>query len=216
MVSGETAWSISRRYGVTVADLAAANALPSETMTVRTGQVLSIPAGGTAVASASTSAPGAGTPTPTPPSASQPLPNEQTEPSSKPVDRPETPDLGATRTAASGSGKFQMPVAGSIVRAYAKGRNEGIDISAPAGTTVRAAGSGTVAAITRDTQGAPIVVVRHDGTLMTVYTGLAELSVAKGDSVGTGDAIGTSGPSGVVHFEVRNGFESTDPEDYLG
>lgn len=215
VASGETAWSISRKYNVSINDLAAANSLP-ETMTVRTGQVLTIPAGPRFVQSERVTAPGAGSPTPEPPSASKPLPREATAPSSAPVAKPAAPDLGSTRTKASGGGgRFRMPVAGSIVRTYAKGRSEGIDISAPAGTAVKAAGSGTVAAITRDTDGVPIVVLRHDGQLMTVYAGLAKLSVAKGDKVSAGETLGTSSKAGVLHFEVRQGFESVDPEKYL-
>lgn len=214
VAAGETAWSISRKYGVAVTDLASANALP-EAMTVRVGQKLSIPATGTRTAAAVT-APGAGSPTPQPPSASKPLPTEKTVPASTQTARPQSPDLGATRTAASGSGRFSMPVNGSIVRAYAKGRNEGIDISAPSGTAVKAAGTGTVAAITSDTDGVPIVVIRHDGTLMTVYAGIEGLTVAKGDQVTAGQTIGKAAPSGVVHFEVRKGFDSVDPEGYLG
>ena len=213
VVAGETGWSISRKYGITPQDLAAANALDAA-MTVRVGQELKIPAtGATRVSDASI--PGQGTPTPTPPSASQPLPDEKTAPSSAPVAKPATPDLGATRTAASGSGKFQMPVAGSIVRAYSKGKNDGIDISAPTGTTVSAAGSGRVAAITRDTDGVPIVVIRHEGELMTVYAGMSQLSVQKGDQVKAGQKIGTAGGSGAIHFEVRKGFDAVNPESYL-
>ncbi|AXC51122.1 LysM peptidoglycan-binding domain-containing protein [Paracoccus suum] len=217
VAAGETAWSIARKYGVSVNDLASANALPADTMTVRTGQKLAIPgAAATASTTAQVTAPGVGSPTPRPPSASRALPREDTTPASAKVDRPSAPDLGATRTAASGGkGKLQMPVTGSIVRAYSKGKNEGIDLSAPTGTPVKAAGSGTVAAITRDTDGVPIVVMRHDGELMTVYAGLDNLSVAKGDKVSAGQAIGKSSKSGVLHFEVRQGFESVDPESYL-
>lgn len=215
VAAGETAWSISRRYGVSVAALAAANGLP-EGMTVRVGQTLAIPAGTRQAGAAPVTQPGAGSPTPEPPSASKPLPREATAPAGAPVAKPSGPDLGATRTAASGgNGKFRMPVSGSIVRAYAKGRNEGIDISAPTGTSVKAAGSGTVAAVTRDTQGVPIVVVRHEGSLMTVYSGLDNLTIAKGDKVTAGEAIGKSSTAGVLHFEVRQGFESVDPETYL-
>ncbi len=213
VVAGETAWSIARKYGVSVQALAAANGLP-EAMTVRLGQRLAVPpAAGTR--QAAVTAPGAGSPTPLPPSASSPLPSERTTPASRPAPRGEAPDLGATRTAASGSGRLSMPVSGAIVRAYSKGKNEGIDIAAPAGATVKAAGSGTVAAITRDTDGVPIVVIRHDGDLLTVYAGLDNLTVEKGQKVRAGQAIGTARSSGSVHFEVRRGFESVDPEGYL-
>lgn len=216
VAAGETAWSIARKYGVGVQDLAKWNGLPSD-MGLRVGQRLMIPVAGQAAPNAAggTTAPGSGSPTPRPPSAAEPLPDEETAPASEPGPKAETPDLGATRTAASGSGRFNMPVSGSIIRLYEKGKNDGIDISAPSGTQVKAAGSGKVAAITRDTKGVPIVVVRHDDGLMTVYTGLDGLSVSKGDNVSSGQVMGTAGDSGVVHFEVRRGFESVDPEEYL-
>lgn len=108
-----------------------------------------------------------------------------------------------------------MPVKGSIIRVYEKGTNDGIDIAAPNGTAISAAGSGQVAAITRDSSGKPIVVVRHEGDLMSVYTNLGKVDVAKGDSVSAGQALGSASDTGFVHFEVRRGFESVDPERYL-
>lgn len=217
VASGETAWSIARKYNVAVADLASWNGL-SASMTLRTGQRLLIPvAGGKAPASATAvvTAPGSGSPTPRPPSSAEPLPKEKTAPASSPVNKPASPDLGKTRTAASGNGRFRMPANGAIIRTYEKGKNEGIDISAAAGSSVAAAGSGTVAAITRDTDNVPIVVVRHDGNLMTVYAGIEDVAVSKGQSVSTGTTLGKVRSQGVVHFEVRNGFDSVDPEKYL-
>ncbi|WEF25716.1 LysM peptidoglycan-binding domain-containing protein [Paracoccus sp. S3-43] len=216
VASGETAWSIARKYDVSVQDLAAWNGLPSS-MSLRVGQRLIVPVAGRKAPdpTAVTTAPGTGSPTPRPPSAAQPLPSETTAPAADPGPKAPATDLGATRTAASAAGRFQMPVSGSIIRVYEKGRNDGIDISATAGTAVKAAGRGTVAAVTKDTSGAPIVVVRHDGNLMTVYTGLDGLDVAKGDSVSAGQSIGKAGRGGFVHFEVRQGFDSVDPEKYL-
>lgn len=219
VVQGETAWSIARKHGVRVEDLAAWNGLPAN-MSVRTGQRLIMPVAGQpsprATSAANTTAPGSGSPTPRPPSASQPLPAEKTTAAAAPPPAASAPDLGASRTSASGSGRFRMPVSGAIIRVYEKGRNDGIDIAATAGTQVIAAGAGSVAAITRDGAGAPIVVIRHDGGLMTVYTGLDGLNVAKNDQVRAGQAIGTAGTAGFVHFEVRQGFDSVDPEKYLG
>lgn len=212
VVAGETPWSIARRYGITVQDLARANGLP-ETMTVRAGQRLAIPATG-AAGRAVVAAPGVGSATPQPPSSTQPLPNEQTRPATA-APATAAPDLGRTRTAASGSGRFAMPASGSIIRTYKKGANEGIDIAAAPGSPVKAASGGTVAAVTRDTDGVPIVVVRHDDGLMTVYAGVDKLSVNKGDSVSRGQSIGAARSSGVLHFEVRKGFDSVDPEGYL-
>lgn len=217
VASGETAWSVARKYNVSVNDLAQWNGLPSN-MNLRVGQRLLIPVAGAkapAATTAAVTAPGSGSPTPQPPSAAQPLPAERTTPTNTPVATPAAPNLGQTRTAASGNGRFRMPVNGAIIRPYQKGKNDGIDISAAAGSQVSAAGAGTVAAITRDVDGVPIIVVRHDNNLMTVYAGLDDVSVSKGQQVSSGTALGKARGQGVVHFEVRNGFESTDPEKYL-
>jgi murein DD-endopeptidase MepM/ murein hydrolase activator NlpD len=215
VTAGETAWSVARKYNVTVNDLAAWNGLTGS-MALRTGQRLLIPVAGKAPSAANVvTAPGAGSPTPRPPSAAEPLPKEKTAPASKPVDKPAAPDLGKTRTAASGSGKFRMPANGAIIRTYQKGKNDGIDISAAPGSSVTAAGSGTVAAITRDVDQVPIIVVRHDNNLMTVYAGLDDVTVQKGQKVSAGAQLGKARGKGVVHFEVRNGFDSVDPEKYL-
>jgi murein DD-endopeptidase MepM/ murein hydrolase activator NlpD len=109
------------------------------------------------------------------------------------------------------------PVAGTIIRAYAAGRNEGIDIGVPAGTSVKAADAGSVAAVTTDTSGVAIVVIKHAGNLLTVYTNLADLSVEKGDTISRGQAIakvGAGDPS-FLHFEVRRGLESVDPAEFF-
>ncbi len=215
VAAGETAWSIARKYDVSVSDLAQWNGL-SSAMTLRVGQRLLIPVAGQKPATtASVSAPGVGSPTPRPPSSAQPLPAEKTKPASAAVNKPASPDLGKTRTAASGSGKFRMPVNGSIIRTYQKGKNDGIDISAAPGSPVSAAGSGTVAAITRDVDQVPIIVIRHDGNLMTVYAGLDDVIVSKGQKVAAGAQLGKARSQGVVHFEVREGFDSVDPEKYL-
>lgn len=218
VASGETAWSIARKYGTNVQDLAEWNSLPAN-MSLRVGQRLMIPVAGQSAPAAKadgTTAPGAGSPTPRPPSSSEPLPDEKTATAGDPGPKAPETNLGATRTAASSGGQFQMPVSGSIIRVYDKGKNDGIDISATAGAPVKAAGSGTVAAVTKDTSGVPIVVVRHTGNLMTVYTGLDNaLEVKKGDTVTSGQPLGKAGGGGFVHFEVRQGFDSVDPEKYV-
>ena len=76
-----------------------------------------------------------------------------------------------------------MPVRGSIIREFSKGENDGIGIAASPGTAVQAAAAGTVAAITRDTDQVPILVVRHADNLLTVYAGVDQISVKKGDTV---------------------------------
>jgi murein DD-endopeptidase MepM/ murein hydrolase activator NlpD len=229
---GETAFTIARLYNVTPSALAEWNGL-DESFSVREGQYLMIPVAleqpSDESRSVRTTQPGQGSPTPTPPSSSTPLPEESPEPSPQrtaeagasatpapPADAP-APDVGETTESSSSSAEFAMPVSGSIVREYSKGRNDGIDIAAAAGTPVKAAASGTVAAITTNTDDIPILVVKHPGDLLTVYTHIEGITVSKGDSVSRGQTIGKvkAGDPARMHFEVRDGFESVDPMIYL-
>jgi murein DD-endopeptidase MepM/ murein hydrolase activator NlpD len=213
---GETAYSISRLYGVSVRALGDWNGLGSD-LTVREGQYLLIPvASGSAVSNTVpviTTEPGEGSPTPQPPSASAPLPEETIE--TTPTTAPPAQNLAEDRS--TGGGRLMMPVNGSIIRGYEKGKTDGIDISAAKGTPVRAADAGTVAAITRDTDGVPILVLRHSGNLLTVYANIDKVKFEKGDTVARGQTVAEvrdSSPA-FLHFEVRQGFDSVDPVDFL-
>jgi LysM repeat protein len=212
VVSGETAYSVARLYSVSVRALADWNGLGPD-FAIREGQYLLIPVAAGAPPPAVVEAPGIGSATPVPPSGAEPLPADTDAAAVKPPGPP-SPDLGATKTT---SARLAMPVAGKIIRPYVKSKNEGIDISAAAGTPVVAAAAGTVAAITRDTDQVPILVIRHADNLLTVYAGLDGIAVKKGDKVTRGQAIGKvrAGNPAFVHFEVREGFESTDPVPFL-
>ena len=218
---GETAYSIARTYGVSAKAIADWNGLPAD-LAVREGQFLIIPVAIAGAAPAPltetvVAAPGAGSLTPVPPSASQPLPDEDVLPAAQPAkETPASPDLGEQRTQASAA-QFVMPAEGKIVRGYAKGKNEGIDIAAAAGSGVKAAADGVVAAITKDTEQVPIVVIRHANGLLTVYAGLDGIKVAKGAKVKRGQTIAAvrAGSPAFVHFEVRKGVDSIDPVQYL-
>ena len=217
---GETAYSIARSYGVSAKAIADWNGLPAD-LAVREGQFLIIPvaAAGSAPAVTETvvTAPGEGSLTPVPPSASEPLPDEDVAPAAQAAkETPASPDLGEQRTQASAA-QFVMPADGKIIRGYAKGKNEGIDIAAAAGSGVKAAADGVVAAITKDTEQVPIVVIRHADGLLTVYAGLDGIKVAKGAKVKRGQTIAAvrAGSPAFMHFEVRKGVDSIDPVQYL-
>ncbi len=214
---GETAFQIARLYDVPVAALSEWNGLGSD-LTIREGQQLLIPVAGAAAPARPVEAPGAGSTTPTPPSAATPLPATDVTPNTPATTEPAppAPDIGQASTPAT-SAPFIYPVQGSIIREYNPGRNEGIDIGVPAGTPVKAAANGTIAAITQNTNGAQIIVVRHTGNILTVYVNVEDLSVAKDDSVSQGQTIAkvANGSPSFLHFEVRDGLESVDPADYL-
>lgn len=213
---GETAYSVARLYGVSVKSLADWNGLGAD-LSVREGQYLLIPVAITQapVSAAPESSPGEGSPTPTPPSAATALPAVDATPDAP--DTPDTPNLAEDKTAASGTAALLFPVTGKVIRPYQKGKNEGIDISASAGASVKAAKDGSVAAITKDTQEITIVVLKHADNLLTVYANVDGITVKKGDKVTRGQTIATVHASDppFLHFEVRKGFESVDPMDYL-
>ncbi|MBC7479932.1 MAG: LysM peptidoglycan-binding domain-containing M23 family metallopeptidase [Pseudorhodobacter sp.] len=214
---GETAFTIARSFGISAKALADWNGLGSD-LAVREGQYLIIPTAQDAArmtASGDATPPGQGSPLPEPPSASLPLPDEPTQTAAQvAATLPASPDLGAQRTASSAA-QFAMPVDGKIVRGYQKKVNDGIDISASPGAPVKAAAAGVVAAVTHDPSGDLIVVIKHSGGLLTVYTGIDNPAVAQGDAVTRGQIIAKATATGQVHFEVRQGLNSVDPVPYL-
>ncbi|NCO22576.1 MAG: peptidoglycan DD-metalloendopeptidase family protein [Rhodobacterales bacterium] len=217
VVRGETAFTVARKYGVSTKALAEWNGLNAELM-IREDQYLLIPVAlpGGAPAALGSTRPGTGSVAPMPPSAATPLPDEKAT-AAKPKETPPSPALAGTQTKISDTGRFVTPATGPIIRPYAKGKNDGIDISAPAGSDVRAADAGTVAAITRDTDQIPILVLRHAGNVLTVYAGVDSIAVQKGDTVRRGQVIAKVRPAAApgLHFEVREGFDSVDPVPYL-
>lgn len=256
---GETAYTISRLYNVSVRSLADWNGLDKD-FKIREDQFLMIPVA-EETPPTNVEKPGEGSPTPVPPSAGQPLPAEKTEPlapvaapetkpatnlaatkpaarpvaqtdtkpaakaetASKPAPKPEAtpkptpaPDLGQTQTPAKAAA-MSYPVKGRIIREYSRGRSDGIDIAAAPGTAVRAADAGVVAAITSDADNVRVIVVRHSGKLLTIYSNVDNIVIKEGATVARGQKLAEirSGASPYVHFEVRKGLEATDPMNYL-
>ncbi len=213
---GETAFTISRLYDVPINALAEWNGLDSD-FTVREDQFLLIPIKNqpapqqAAVPATNVTQPGQGSPTPTPPSATQPLPDEVIAPATP------APDVTAEPPTTQSNSALGLPVTGTIIRTYDKGKNEGIDIAASPGSPVKAAEAGTVAAITADADQVPIIVIKHNSDLLTVYANVDKAAVKKGDRVRRGQQIASlrGGDNSYLHFEVRKGFESVDPEPYL-
>ncbi len=216
---GETAFTIARLYNVTPRSLADWNALDRD-FSIREGQHLLIPVVQTPEPQSrerEVPAPGSGSPTPTPPSAATALPTETPPARSTPEPEPEEPVADIGQNTAKPTGSMSMPVNGPIIREYNASSNPGIDISASPGTPVSAAASGSVISVSKKTDGASFVIVRHADNVNTVYLNVADIGVAVGDPVSRGQQIGRVAPGdvGFLHFEVRKGLDSTDPMDYL-
>ncbi len=98
----------------------------------------------------------------------------------------------------------------------------GLDITAPEGSNVYAAGSGIV------TQAQPgynygygnVVQIDHGNGYVTVYAHLSQINVGVCQSVGQGTVIGYSGNTGNsfgahLHFEIRIGGTNINPYDIV-
>ncbi|MGN6617602.1 MAG: peptidoglycan DD-metalloendopeptidase family protein [Ilyomonas sp.] len=99
-----------------------------------------------------------------------------------------------------------------------KGSSDGIDISLPAGSTVRSVADGQVSSVF-DLGGEQTVVIRH-GKYFTTYSHLSSVSISKNDNVKAGTVIGKSAADengeGLLTFMVSNdkgGF--LNPESWL-
>lgn len=100
-------------------------------------------------------------------------------------------------------------------------KHEGIDLVAPLGTPVLAAKDGVVLYADNTVKGyGNMVVLQHDGDLLTAYAHTSVMLVKKGDHVATGQVIARVGQSGHataphLHFEVRQGQIPRDPLRFL-
>ena len=127
--------------------------------------------------------------------------------------------------AARSSSKFSWPVRGKILSAFgAKPNglvNDGINIAASRGATVKAAENGVVAYAGNEVKGmGNLIIIQHSGGWMTVYAHLDSIGLRRGARVNVGQKIGTVGASGKVdrpqlHFEIRKGTKAYNPSQYL-
>ena len=207
VVRGETVFTISRLYNISVRSLADWNGLDSD-YTLREGQILIIPLVDKK-ATKNTQKEIDESAVPAPPSSKKPQPrNVNTQEFSKSTD---------TKISVPENGKMAYPLEGLVIREYSKNINDGIDFTARAGTKVVAADTGLVATVTEDINQIAIVVLKHPGNILTVYANLTNINVSTNQNVNRGDILGEipDGDPPYLHFEIREGFESVDPLEYL-
>jgi murein DD-endopeptidase MepM/ murein hydrolase activator NlpD len=138
-----------------------------------------------------------------------------------------TEKSGVTEDApeSTGIGKYRWPVRGAVIAGYGANvegsRNDGIDISVPEGTPIKAAENGVViysGSSLKELGNA--VLVRHDDGTVTVYGHASELNVQRGQKIQRGQTLASSGMSGnatrpKVHFEVRKNATAVNPMTFL-
>jgi len=132
--------------------------------------------------------------------------------------RPAPPELPR------GASPFVWPVEAGVLSSSFGPRgdshHDGIDISTPEGTPVRAARAGRVLYSDRLRGYGNLVIIAHDEGYATVYAHNRENRRRAGEDVRQGDVIGvvgstgkTSGPN--LHFEIRKDNVARNPLFYL-
>jgi len=225
VASGDTLSSIARKTGTTTAALKQANGLDGGI--IRIGQKLTVPSGDAArvVAVAAPAVEpkttGSIVPARTEPRAAEAYtPPRQSESIIK-----EATQEAAVAPDSTGIGRMRWPARGRIVAGFGGSsggkRSDGIDISVPEGTPVKAAENGVVIYAGDGLKDfGNTVLVRHENGLVTVYGHASSLKVSRGDTVKRGQDIALSGISGnadtpKLHFEVRKDSTPVDPTKYL-
>jgi murein DD-endopeptidase MepM/ murein hydrolase activator NlpD len=124
-----------------------------------------------------------------------------------------------------GSSGFSWPVQGEIIAEFGPSQrgvhNDGVNIAASEGASVGAAAKGRVAFVGTNIKSfGKLVLIKHDGGIITAYAHLGDISVTEGDIVTAGQSIGTIGRSGRVdspqlHFEIRKSRQPVDPRSLI-
>ncbi len=171
--------------------------------------------------SAAPAAPKQTAPAPGAPRSTTPAPSTPRTTAPAPAPAPVT---GPT-TGGCGAGRIATPVSGTVTGRFGEARpghtHTGEDISAPAGTPVRAAQCGTVTQAGFESGGyGNLVCIQHAGGVSTCYAHLSAIDTTRGAYVHVGDVIGRVGCTGSctgphLHFEVRENSHAVDPEPYL-
>lgn len=96
----------------------------------------------------------------------------------------------------------------------------GLDIAAPAGTSIRAAADGTVTFAGYSGGYGYVVKMSHGNGIETYYAHCSELYVSTGEKIEAGDVIAAVGSTGNstgnhLHFEVLVDGTEIDPQNYL-
>lgn len=223
--SGDTVYSIARRYNMPVQQLIAANAITNPN-SIRIGQRLVVASSGQALP------PVAAAPATTQTPAQVVAARGYTPP--QPASTPEVVQQTATiqqvaarqdEIAEQTPLQFRWPIRGRVLSGFGTlpsgVRNDGVNIAVPEGASIRAAEEGEIVYAGNELRGfGNLVLVQHRNGYVTAYAHNSRIDVRRGDRVSRGDIIARAGSTGDVdtpqlHFEIRRGTTPVDPSPYL-
>ena len=118
------------------------------------------------------------------------------------------------------------PISGTITSKFGAGSSirrsshTGLDISAPKGTAIKAAASGTVTFSGYKGSYGNMIVISHGNGVQTYYAHCSALYLSAGASVSQGQVIAAVGSTGNstgphLHLEVRVNGVAYNPQNYL-
>lgn len=191
---GQTLWRVAKTYGVDLELLAKVNNLEDATE-IKTGGLVFIP------------------------NAEKVLDVEIYKPADSHVRKVSIPP-----SVNRGEIELIWPASGKITSHYGSRngkKHDGVDISVPKGTPIKAAASGVVLFSGRSFNDyGKMIVIKHNSDFSTVYAHNSENIVEEGNDVKKGQVIGRVGNSGNasgyhLHFEVRKEEKPINPLFFL-
>ena len=116
---------------------------------------------------------------------------------------------------------FFCPLKGVVSQGYDPISHPYIDITAPAGSVVKATLDGTVIYAGWDNETGHTIQLQHDGDIISIYRHNEKLLKKSGDKVSAGTSIALVGNTGELtsgdhlHFELWHKGEAVDPTKYI-
>lgn len=109
---------------------------------------------------------------------------------------------------------MDYPIDGEMKTSFADSDSTGIIMTGNKGDSVFASADGTVAVVGEDSTLGKYVQIKHTDTIYSIYYGLADITVKKGDTVNAKQSIGVLASTELL-FEVKNNGRPVDPEQYI-
>ncbi len=218
----DTLFAISRLFHISVTDLSRLNHLQSPYI-IRTGQILQVPSSVGHVDLAAFDSEGQTYV----PKDRQAQREEKEEPVKSPVYTHRKPieNSKSIALAPRQEARFLSPVKGKVISSFGAKKNslhnDGINIKAPRGASVRAAENGVIVYANDELEGyGNLILLKHTDGYVTAYAHMDKLIAKKGLAIKRGEVIGTVGSTGNVktpqlHFELRRGTKVLNPKGYM-